>query len=259
LAPAGKEGSASLFPTVSVDHHRSHKFSSPKHRFTHNPLPTPNLAFIVHTLRTTFSAFNFCCENPSTAKEAGGLNGVPELRDPLLITNTRARAKRSSVFTLHTESSIFTMRHTPHCSHSSHHNFLQGKMNGSSSTMRSSSFGGATLPSISTLSSSSPSPSPTSDRGASSSRTSSPHPSSSVSSSLHPQQQQQQQQQQQHPPLHDIEDPTENDVLSGRGVTTNKHPGNVNFRSLVSLNKVSKVIPIFSLDVVSGAALHFFM
>ena len=38
-------------------------------------------------------------------------------------------------------------------------------------------------------------------------------------------------------PLFDIPEPTDNDVLSGRGVTTNKHAGNVNFRSLVALNK----------------------
>ena len=38
-------------------------------------------------------------------------------------------------------------------------------------------------------------------------------------------------------PLFDVPEPTDNDVLSGRGVTTNKHAGNVNFRSLVALNK----------------------
>lgn len=37
--------------------------------------------------------------------------------------------------------------------------------------------------------------------------------------------------------LLDIPEPGNNDVLSGRGVTTNKHAGNVNFRSLVALNK----------------------
>jgi len=37
--------------------------------------------------------------------------------------------------------------------------------------------------------------------------------------------------------LFDIPEPGNNDVLSGRGVTTNKHAGNVNFRSLVALNK----------------------
>jgi N-dimethylarginine dimethylaminohydrolase len=37
----------------------------------------------------------------------------------------------------------------------------------------------------------------------------------------------------------DIEMPHHHDVLCGRGVTTNRHPGNESFRSLVSLNKVS--------------------
>ena len=32
---------------------------------------------------------------------------------------------------------------------------------------------------------------------------------------------------------------THHDVLLGRGVTTNRHPGNEKFRSLVSVNKVS--------------------
>ena len=36
----------------------------------------------------------------------------------------------------------------------------------------------------------------------------------------------------------DIEKPHHNDVLCGRGVTTNRHPGNESFRSLVGLNKV---------------------
>ena len=36
-----------------------------------------------------------------------------------------------------------------------------------------------------------------------------------------------------------IENPHHNDVLCGRGVTTNRHPGNESFRSLVGLNKVS--------------------
>lgn len=35
----------------------------------------------------------------------------------------------------------------------------------------------------------------------------------------------------------DIEQPHHHDVLCGRGVTTNRHPGNESFRSLVSLNK----------------------
>ena len=39
-------------------------------------------------------------------------------------------------------------------------------------------------------------------------------------------------------PLFDVENPTNNDVLCGRGVTTNRHTGNVNFRSLVNCNKV---------------------
>jgi hypothetical protein len=37
----------------------------------------------------------------------------------------------------------------------------------------------------------------------------------------------------------DVEKPHHHDVLCGRGVTTNRHPGNESFRSLVSLNKVS--------------------
>ena len=37
----------------------------------------------------------------------------------------------------------------------------------------------------------------------------------------------------------DIQKPHHNDVLCGRGVTTNRHPGNESFRSLVGLNKVS--------------------
>eukprot|EP00980_Cylindrotheca_fusiformis_P021481 scaffold8353_cov138-Cylindrotheca_fusiformis.AAC.12 len=37
--------------------------------------------------------------------------------------------------------------------------------------------------------------------------------------------------------MHDIKDPHHNDVLCGRGVTTNRHPGNESFRSLVGLNK----------------------
>ena len=36
----------------------------------------------------------------------------------------------------------------------------------------------------------------------------------------------------------DVEKPHHNDVLCGRGVTTNRHPGNESFRSLVGLNKV---------------------
>ena len=36
----------------------------------------------------------------------------------------------------------------------------------------------------------------------------------------------------------DIKKPHHNDVLCGRGVTTNRHPGNESFRSLVGLNKV---------------------
>ena len=43
-----------------------------------------------------------------------------------------------------------------------------------------------------------------------------------------------------------VEKPHHNDVLCGRGVTTNRHPGNESFRSLVGLNKVrhniSKII-----------------
>jgi hypothetical protein len=35
-----------------------------------------------------------------------------------------------------------------------------------------------------------------------------------------------------------IEHPHHHDVLLGRGVTTNRHPGNASFRALVGLNKV---------------------
>lgn len=35
----------------------------------------------------------------------------------------------------------------------------------------------------------------------------------------------------------DIKQPHHNDVLCGRGVTTNRHPGNESFRSLVGVNK----------------------
>lgn len=41
--------------------------------------------------------------------------------------------------------------------------------------------------------------------------------------------------------LTNIKIPHENDVLFGRGVTTNKWPGNEQFRSLVGLNKVGFV------------------
>ena len=57
----------------------------------------------------------------------------------------------------------------------------------------------------------------------------------------------QQQQQQQQQPLFDVDNPTNNDVLCGRGVTTNRHTGNENFRSLVNCNKVRfRIFPIFS-------------
>ena len=39
-------------------------------------------------------------------------------------------------------------------------------------------------------------------------------------------------------PMFNIEQPHSNDVLCGRGVTTNKWAGNEQFRSLVSCNKV---------------------
>lgn len=39
--------------------------------------------------------------------------------------------------------------------------------------------------------------------------------------------------------MEDIEQPHHHDVLCGRGVTTNRHPGNESFRSLVGLNKVN--------------------
>lgn len=40
------------------------------------------------------------------------------------------------------------------------------------------------------------------------------------------------------PARYGIGQPHNNDVLCGRGVTTNRHPGNEKFRSLVGLNKV---------------------
>jgi len=40
-----------------------------------------------------------------------------------------------------------------------------------------------------------------------------------------------------HQPLSGIDKPHDNDVLCGRGVTTNRHPGNESFRSLVNCNK----------------------
>jgi hypothetical protein len=39
-------------------------------------------------------------------------------------------------------------------------------------------------------------------------------------------------------PSTDVKDPHNNDVLCGRGVTTNRWIGNEQFRSLVGLNKV---------------------
>lgn len=41
--------------------------------------------------------------------------------------------------------------------------------------------------------------------------------------------------------MQDIETPHHHDVLCGRGVTTNRHPGNTSFRALVGLNKVGSV------------------
>lgn len=38
--------------------------------------------------------------------------------------------------------------------------------------------------------------------------------------------------------LHGIKEPHNNDVLCGRGVTTNRFPGNCSFRALVGVNKV---------------------
>lgn len=43
----------------------------------------------------------------------------------------------------------------------------------------------------------------------------------------------------------DIVQPHHHDVLCGRGVTTNRHPGNESFRSLVGLNKVSRISSIY--------------
>ena len=39
-------------------------------------------------------------------------------------------------------------------------------------------------------------------------------------------------------PQTDTCEPRRNDVLCGRGVATNRHEGNVQYRSLVALNKV---------------------
>lgn len=38
-----------------------------------------------------------------------------------------------------------------------------------------------------------------------------------------------------------IKEPTATDVLLGRGVSTNRHPGNINFRSIVASHVVSYV------------------
>lgn len=40
----------------------------------------------------------------------------------------------------------------------------------------------------------------------------------------------------------DVSTPTNNDVLLGRGVATNRHPGNENYRAIVSLHVVSHTI-----------------
>jgi hypothetical protein len=42
-------------------------------------------------------------------------------------------------------------------------------------------------------------------------------------------------------PMTDIKSPHSNDVLCGRGVTTNRHTGNEGFRSLVNCNKVRHI------------------
>ena len=43
-------------------------------------------------------------------------------------------------------------------------------------------------------------------------------------------------------PFRDIGEPTNLDVLCGRGVATNRHIGNENFRALVKCNKVRTLI-----------------
>eukprot|EP00978_Attheya_sp_CCMP212_P026199 scaffold85724_cov50-Attheya_sp.AAC.4 len=45
-------------------------------------------------------------------------------------------------------------------------------------------------------------------------------------------------------PMTDIKSPHSNDVLCGRGVTTNRHTGNEGFRSLVNCNKVRAIFLI---------------
>ena len=45
-------------------------------------------------------------------------------------------------------------------------------------------------------------------------------------------------------PMEGIQTPHHNDVLCGRGVTTNRHPGNENFRGFVNRNKVCIIIRI---------------
>lgn len=55
----------------------------------------------------------------------------------------------------------------------------------------------------------------------------------------------------------DIEEPHHNDVLCGRGVTTNRHPGNESFRSLVGLNKVRHKNLYFGFLVPVDVRLHY--
>eukprot|EP00977_Amphora_coffeiformis_P018115 scaffold6178_cov180-Amphora_coffeaeformis.AAC.1 len=60
-------------------------------------------------------------------------------------------------------------------------------------------------------------------------------------------------------PLTDIRDPGQHDVLSGRGVATNRHEGNVQYRSLVALNKdlsdPNFLTAVFDLDDANTATL----
>ena len=55
-------------------------------------------------------------------------------------------------------------------------------------------------------------------------------------------------------PMVDITKPHHHDVLCGRGVTTNRHPGNESFRRLVGLNKVCTVLSHFSKRTFDTAA-----
>ena len=53
-----------------------------------------------------------------------------------------------------------------------------------------------------------------------------------------------------------IERTRKNDVLCGRGVTTNRHPGNEKFRALVHANKV-RIMPYCTCGLVDSIVAHF--